>query len=403
MRRAHACERGVGNLTPLTPGVTTRGRAPGALHLDDGEEGLEGVRVPRRGGRGYGRGVKKWMPQRLDGVWSVVTGACDWVAARTGAALGAITGAVIVIVLIVVFWDWLSDGESGSTTIRNVGLVVGGAIALWIAVWRSRIAERQADTAQQDLRNKRHQESAGMLGSDVLAARLAGIYALQRLAQDHPWEHHIEVMKLLCAFVRNPTADAALEADEVREDVQVAIDAIGACHERQLLLEAGEKFWLDLHGADLREAKLMGRNFSSASWPDPDIKLSSMAELFTFRRGPDFSEAKLQLAQLQLAKLQRADFTEAKLQHANYTGADLSEARFSDADLKHALLSGAVLSGAAFSTATNLTQEQLDHAIADPQNPPKLEGVLDEETGEQLVWRGEGLDAHPFYRQDSDD
>ena len=38
-----------------------------------------------------------------------------------------------------VFWDWnwLSGGESGSTTIRNLGLVAGGFIAIAVAVWRT--------------------------------------------------------------------------------------------------------------------------------------------------------------------------------------------------------------------------------------------------------------------------
>ena len=56
-------------------------------------------------------------------------------------------------------WDWLRDGpdgvESGSTTVRNLGLVVAGLIALPLAIWRSLVAQRQADTAQQSLLNER--------------------------------------------------------------------------------------------------------------------------------------------------------------------------------------------------------------------------------------------------------
>ena len=36
-----------------------------------------------------------------------------------------------------VFWDWLSDGESGSTTVRNIGLAAGGVLAILLAAWRS--------------------------------------------------------------------------------------------------------------------------------------------------------------------------------------------------------------------------------------------------------------------------
>ncbi len=38
--------------------------------------------------------------------------------------------------------------------------------------------------------------------------------------------------------------------------------------------------------------------------------------------------------------------------------------------------------------ARGLTQAQLDQARADPDNPPKLDGVEDAVTGKQLVWRG---------------
>ena len=46
------------------------------------------------------------------------------------------------------FWGWLNHGEAGSTTIRNIGLVVAAIIGLPLAIWRSKVAERQAATAQ---------------------------------------------------------------------------------------------------------------------------------------------------------------------------------------------------------------------------------------------------------------
>ena len=32
-------------------------------------------------------------------------------------------------------------------------------------------------------------------------------YALQRLAEEHPERYHIQIMRLFCAFVRNPTGN----------------------------------------------------------------------------------------------------------------------------------------------------------------------------------------------------
>ena len=48
------------------------------------------------------------------------------------------------------YWDWLaSSTESGSTTVRNIALIVAGLVALILALWRGAIGERQASAAEQ--------------------------------------------------------------------------------------------------------------------------------------------------------------------------------------------------------------------------------------------------------------
>ena len=49
---------------------------------------------------------------------------------------GLIAVTVVAVALLVMFWGWLSNGESGSTTIRNVALVLAGLVALPLAAWR---------------------------------------------------------------------------------------------------------------------------------------------------------------------------------------------------------------------------------------------------------------------------
>ena len=65
---------------------------------------------------------------------------------------------------------------------------------------------------QQGLLHERYQKGAEMLGSELLSVRLGGIYALQRLAENHPGQYHIQIMHLFCAFVRHPTTDASVQA-----------------------------------------------------------------------------------------------------------------------------------------------------------------------------------------------
>lgn len=372
--------------------------------------------------------------------------------------------AVAVLALSVLFWEWLSDGDSGSTTIRNLALVLAGLVALWLAGWRSMVADQQAKTAQQGLLNERYQKGAEMLGSDVLSVRLAGIYALQRLAAEHPEQYHLQIMRLFCAFVRLPTEDQTLESRRtpvqpsspfgLRQDVESVMDAIGFRDSTSIALELKANYRVDLRGADLRWARLSSANLAGAVFHQSNLSGAyfastdltgaflrsadlSKAQFFDVRfTGAHLSSADLSGAMLQDAEMVRMSFDNASLSGANLVRANLSESILQDADLSTAaldhaklsrstflrtdlsrsLLIGADLSGASvldtdltsaniadanisgvqFSTsgqqpAKGLTQSQLDQARADPENPPKLLGVLDVETNQQLVWHGRSL------------
>ena len=57
-------------------------------------------------------------------------------------------GLVLSLMTFIVWWHWewvvSSSEESGSTILRNLGIVYGGLIAIWVAVWRS--VERKQGT-----------------------------------------------------------------------------------------------------------------------------------------------------------------------------------------------------------------------------------------------------------------
>ena len=328
----------------------------------------------------------------------------DWTRRFTAVSVVSVVAMALLVALIVILvtsWNWVSGSESGSTTIRNVGLVAGGVLALWLAFWPSKIADRQADTAQQGLLNERYQKGAEMLGSGVLSVRLGGIYALQRLAEEHPAQYHVQIMRLLCEFVRNPTKEdddeTRLDGEEqsnrttssprVREDVQAVMTAIGTRGEAGLALEKKLDFALDLHGAALAGVFLpIGANLSGALLFNAD--LSSRLDADTPSR-TTLAEVNLSNAKLMRAKLMGAGLFGAKLIEADLSGAKLTGATLTLADFSRAVLFEANLSGALLFDAENVTQEQLDRACADPDNPPRLvESIADAETGEPLVWSG---------------
>ena len=178
--------------------------------------------------------------------------------------------------------------ETNGATLRNVGLLIAGIIALPLALWRSFVAHSQAKSAegqlnatQQSFRQQRYERGAEMLGNEQLFARRGGIYALLRLAEDYPEEYHLRVMELLCDFVRNPHG-MDIQPDQtitnwedryigllvdnqrafLREDVEAIIHAIGNRRTPARILEADTGFRLDLRGANLTYADLSDLDLS---------------------------------------------------------------------------------------------------------------------------------------------
>ena len=296
-------------------------------------------------------------------------------------------------------------------------------------LWRSWVAQRQADTAEQGLLNERYQRGAEMLGSDVLAVRLGGIYALQRLAEEHPQQYHIQIMRLFCAVIRNPTVDshgetglASQETGEAaethedgggvrpRQDVEAVMEAIATRKTVGLELERDIGFRLDFRRADLSCLDLLrvkGMKLSGAILTDANlsgIRLPPGTNLSSIRDGYEvnLSKARLNRVNFGFSNLWKADLSNsllvgsdlqiADLRHANLSGATLANADMSGTSLRCANLSGAKFSIDDHPPARGLTQAQIDQACADRDNPPELDGVLDRFTGTQLVWRGKPLD-----------
>ena len=319
---------------------------------------------------------------------------------------------------------------------------------------------------RRSLLSERYQKGAEMLGSEILLVRLGGVYSLQRLAENYRDSYHVQVIRLLCAFVRHPKEDEGYEtmlaernADPktfylLREDVQAIMNWIGSRDEAGIALEKDAEFELDLKGTDLvhgqfihanlagallQESNLSHANISRADLSGAylnhailkdarlydvdltdvrgwkvDLSGSRMRDVIMPGGSLDnwiLSNAVLQTVDLSGATIQRTNFSDSQIK-ADLSGSSLLDVKLIDAHLDRSDMSGATIfrtnmsgawlrdvnlsgtyfydphGGTAASPVTGLTQAQLDAARADPDNPPKLDGVLDAETGEQLVWRG---------------
>ena len=288
--------------------------------------------------------------------------------------VGVVT--VAAVFFSVTYWDWL---HTNTDTVRVMTLMAGGVIAVILTLWRSMIAERQANTAQLSLLNERYQKGAEMLGNRVLAVRLGGIYALRSLAEERPEEYHVQIMRLFCAFVRHPTEWEPGQKPAL--DVRDVLEAIAFCSKSNIELETnfrinfdGAKLqgitWAHFREVNLRGATLSRADLSNSLFPS-ELDLSEIVAMHV-----NFSNSYLAEVKLSGAILLSADLTGAYLNNAELSGVVLGQANLTKAVLRD---------------ARGLTQAQLDEACANPDNPPNLDGVQDAETGEYLIWRGKSV------------
>ena len=251
--------------------------------------------------------------------------------------------------------------------VRNAGLVIGGVLALMLAYWRSRTADRQVETERAGQRSERFQRSAESLGHESMVVRHGAVFALQRLVDDDPDTYYVEVVKLLCAFLRAPGLDIAPGA----ADIPVA-------RMHQARTEAVETIvdWLGSH----RRIGLEQRDPSDFV---PDFSRANLEHL-QLRTGSNLSGVVFSRANLSNALMLGADLSGADLTATNLAGAQLGGTKLREADLNDADISGSVFHVSRANVATGLRGDQIRSAVWNEDNPPRLEGVRDELTGEPL-------------------
>lgn len=314
---------------------------------------------------------------------------------------------------------WLTDGESASTTIRNLGLVILAAVGLPVAIWRSVIAERQAQAAQrqseiagQNLLNDRFQKGTAMLGHpEIGSVRIGGIHALARLAAEYPDVFHLPVMQTLAAFVVDRTKRGGEKAEqesadpgeggdysdsapfqvslaagsevgpvpELPKDVEEAMRSIAQRSERQITVETDGIFRMNLADASMPGLIFHRADFSGFDFTKADMRRVRgwQARLARARlagtdlsgatmHGADFRDADMRRVNLTAAKLVGADLRNVNLGLVDLAGENLWKGAIfpsklvgtvlEAADLRNANIGGADMRGASLGAA------KLDHA-----------------------------------------
>ena len=137
--------------------------------------------------------------------------AADWPerALRRGLAVLESQLALIALCLVaaaiaaaVAWWD-------SSDTLRNFALIVAGAAGFPLVIWRSRVADRQAETAEKALLDTRFDRAVQMLESPLSTVRDAGRMRIAEIARRYHRDYGEEAMLLL---------DDEFDVEEVADD-----------------------------------------------------------------------------------------------------------------------------------------------------------------------------------------
>lgn len=164
--------------------------------------------------------------------------------------------AIAAAVAVTVLWIFLGGGDQASAhrldalrTASSLVLGAGGAAALLLAARRQRYVELDLEQKEHDANERRVTElygkAADQLGSDKAPVRLAGVYALERLAQDQP-QHRQTVVNLLCAYLRMPYTPPRRAEDEPAAQEQLVRMTVQDVLETHLQPADPDRFWPDI-------------------------------------------------------------------------------------------------------------------------------------------------------------
>lgn len=251
---------------------------------------------------------------------------------------------------------FLPGGTNPAESIRNLGLAAGAVIGVPFLIWRSVVAQKQVDVAEQGHITDRINKAVEGLGAEKtvkregkdhtepnLEVRIGALYALERISQDSARDH-IQIMEILCAYIRQnadrnspPLPEEDLTPEEWRAwgeanrthpplDVDIALRIIERRSDERKQREQETGYRLGFERAPFYSLDLNGRDLTGA--------ILSNALL----QGVDFGWAKLMDTHLSWAKLHGANLCWARLEGANASWTQFHGSSLSSANLKKTVL-----------------------------------------------------------------
>ncbi|HYX71210.1 MAG TPA: pentapeptide repeat-containing protein, partial [Nitrososphaera sp.] len=254
--------------------------------------------------------------------------------------------------------------------LRDLAISAAGGFVLFILM--QFVFDPLGPMCSSSKREEKPQISQAMeqLRKPDMSSRVAGIYALERIAKDSKSDHW-RIVEILTSYIRsnypwNVRNSSASHA--TAEDVQAIVKVIS---ERTWAYEDGPNQIIDLSKSDLQgQADFTRAHLVRAVFSESNLKgalfikadLSAAYLTDAVLETAKFYEATLVGTNLSKSNLRGASFRNANLKQAILTNADLYGDNFYNADLTGTILTGADLTNADLREAKGLTPDQIKAA-----------------------------------------
>jgi hypothetical protein len=218
------------------------------------------------------------------------------------------------------WWRWYFDRADKlaplATFIGASATIFVGIVAAWIALARHR-AQTKADIQRRITES--YSKATEQLGSDKIAVRLGGIYTLERVSRESPYDYWT-VMETITAFVREqahwrpalqtPPFSANLPPPT---DIAAALAVVIRRPKEKRKHEKRKRWRIDLSETDLRQANLSGAHLERADLHGAHLEDAHL-------EGSNLSGAHLEKATLWGTRFERANLRGTHLEGANLRG-----------------------------------------------------------------------------------
>ncbi len=134
-----------------------------------------------------------------------------------------IVGAAGAYIAYMALYSWVPGAKKDSLEVAKTALTVvagcGAVAALYVSYRKQRNDEANSDRERDRLFTDRFTKAAEQLGHDAAAVRLAGMYALARIADDSERDRET-CMNVICAYLRMPYDPTSSQVDRAEENVR---------------------------------------------------------------------------------------------------------------------------------------------------------------------------------------